>query len=632
MDLFFLALLVVLTLVLLAAHVLNNVTQTNDLLKVFNTLLQQNPSTVAFSLGYDRQHDKYRNVYTRPVAHAKDSGRIEAYVSWERNPVNTDGKYVVVVNSGHGRITDKSNGFEVAGVNSSQFTCPDGYEGSRCQTSRLCTEEDCASAKTKPLTYTQFNALNLYKNTFARTTADLIEESEPTHPRIRIQCLENGSHELQTCPDNKLLDSTTMQCREYDLCQDRINGYKHNYRVDDWSADLQNVEYYLCVDNKSVLKKCKDRTVFSMANQGCIVESVCFNRGKDQIAVDHNNYIQCRADTGRKVYCEHGVQKNGNVLSCKTKTCKPYTLRYDDGTLNFVYGQNVCDDRDNGTLTICDRTSIGKSYSYRWAEEFQLSLSNWPTAVLDETTQTCVAPTDDIIVNTATVELAWSSAMNTGHKFNIRKQEYVCAEGQYRWDYIAGVVVPAPASSDMFIDAAAPCQTTAVPKENTVWWSLANSSVGAGTVLTFPPDTTPPLVYAVHLKINYDTNFWPVYDVKSKKYTGSVCTYDSKTKTHTITEYTDTIPPLGFARVETLDCVDKSTVPITLIGYTAFHVNVLANYKAYMYYFVASGKTESLRFSMSAQQTVHRIDHNKDTNAGPQPSRDSNATTYRRLH
>lgn len=616
MDLFFLTMLVVLTLVLLAVYVLNNVSQTNDLLKVFNTLLQQNPSTVAFSLGYDRQRDRYRNVYTRPVAEAKD-GRIEAYVSWERNPVNTDGKYVVV-NSDHGRITEKSNGFEVAGVNSSHLTCPDGYEGSRCRASRLCTEEDCASAQIKPLTYTQFNALNLYKNTFARTTADLVKESEATHPRIRIQCLQNGTHELQVCPDNKLLDPTTIQCREYDLCQDRVNGYKHNYRVDTLSAALHNDEYYLCADNKSVLKKCKDRTVFSMTNQGCIVESVCFNRGKDQIAVDHNNYIQCRADTGRKVYCEHGVLKNDNVLSCKTKTCKPYTLRYDDGTLNYVYGQKVCDDQDKATLTICDRTPTGKSYSYRWAEQFQLNLANWPTAVLDETTQTCVAPTDDIIVDTATVDLAWSSAMNTGHKFNIRKQEYVCKEGEYRWDYIAGAVVPAPGRSDIFVDAAAPCQTTAVLNEETEWWSLANSRAGAHTVQTFPPDTTPPLVYAVLLTIDYD-DFWPVYDTTTKKYTGSVCTYDSKAKTHTITRYTDTIPPLGFARVDTLDGDDRSTVPVTLIGYTGFPMNVLVNnYKSYMYYFVASGKTETLRFSSSAHQSVHRLDR-KATNATPQP-------------
>lgn len=598
MDLFFPALLIVLTLALLAAYALNNVSQTNDLLKVFNTLLRQNPSTVAFSLGYDPQRDKYRNVYTRPVSDDKN-GRIEAYVSWERNPVNTDGKYVMV-NSGHGRITDKSNGFKVAGVNSSAFTCPDGYEGSRCVASRLCTEEECASAKTKSLTYTQFNALNLYKNTFVRTTADMVEKTEATHPRIRVQCLQNGSYELQVCPDNKLLDPATIQCREYDLCQDRVNGYKHNYRVDSRSAALHRDEYYLCSDHKSVLKKCTDRTVFSMTNQGCIVESVCFDRGKEQIAVDHNNYIQCRADTGRKVYCEHGVQKNGSVLSCKTVTCKPYSLRYDDGTLKYVYGRNVCDDRDKAELTVCDRTPIGKSYSYRWAERFQLSLANWPTTVLDETTHTCVAPTDDIIVDTATVDLAWSSAMHTGHRFNIKRQEYVCAEGEYRWDYIAGAVIPAPVRSDMFIDAASPCQKTAVSNKDTAWWSLANSRVGAHTVRTFPPDTTPPLVYAVLLTIDYD-DFWPVYDVHTKKYTGSVCTYDSVTKTHTVTRYTDTIPPLGFARVEKK--LDNSlTVPLTLIGYAGFPVNVLADDKSYMYYFVASGKTESLRFSSSAAQ------------------------------
>lgn len=607
MDLFFLALLVVLTLVLLAVYVLNNVPQTSDLLKVFTTLRQQNPSTVAFSLGYDRQRNKYRNVYTRPVAGATND-RIEAYVLWEPNPVNSDGKYVV--DNDHGTITDKSNGFEVSGVNAARLTCPEGYEGSRCQLSPLCTDEDCESEKTKLLTYTQFNALNLYKNTIARTAADLVARTETTHPRIRVQCLQTGAYELQVCPDNKLLDTATVQCREYDICQDRGNGYKHNYRIDGSSAALHDDEYYLCADNKSVLKKCEDRTVFSMTNQGCIVQSVCFNRGKEQIAVDDNNYIQCSADTGRKVHCEHGVQKKGNVLSCKIKTCKPYTLRYNDGTLNYVYGQNVCDDQDKATLTVCDITPIGKSYTYTWAERFQLTLANWPTAVLDEMTQTCVAPTDDIIMDTATIDLAWSSAMSAAHKFNIRKQEYVCTD-KYRWDYIEGAVVPAPPQSDTFVDAAAPCQSTAVANKDTAWWSLANSYAGAHTVVTYPPNTTPPLVYAVRLTIDSvkrHDDFWPVYVVDTKKYTGSVCTYDSKTKTHTITRYTDTIPPLGFAPVETPNGdSNRSTIPISLIGYTGFPMNVLDNYKTYMYYFIASGKTESLHFSSSAQQSVDKL-------------------------
>lgn len=66
-----------LTLALLAVYIFNNVSQTSDLLKVFTRLLQQNPSTVAFSLGYDRQRDKYCNVYTRPVV-GTTNGQIEA--------------------------------------------------------------------------------------------------------------------------------------------------------------------------------------------------------------------------------------------------------------------------------------------------------------------------------------------------------------------------------------------------------------------------------------------------------------------------------------------------------------------------------------------------------------------------
>lgn len=602
MDLTFVALLVVFTVVLMSVCALNGVPQTGDLLKVFTALRRQNPSAAAYSLGYDSQRKLYRNVYARP---AGSGDRLEAFVSWEQDPVTVDGNYLS--NADHGTVEDLENGFRVSGLNAATaFACPDGYEGASCLPSALCTADEFESAKTKPLTYAQFNALNLYRNTFARKSADLASgqrDAVGTHPRIRIQCLTDGSYELQVCPDHKLIDPATVQCREYDVCQDRVNGFKHDNRIADVDGALRKGEYYMCADNKSERKACRDPdAVFSATDQACVVRSVCFDRGKIQLpGDDDNHYVQCRADTAHTVYCKHGLQKHSydGTISCITKTCKPYTLRYNDRVLDYVYGQNVCDSRDTPTLTLCDNTPTAKSFDFKWADRFQLNLENWPKTVLDEASRTCVAPTDDIILPTATVDLAWSPAMHEAHKFNIRKRQYECGETMYRWDYVTGSLVP-PVKGRAFVDPAAPCQSTAVGRDLTDWVLLAKSSVGVGSVKYHPANTNPPLVIVVHLVYDPPQShyFWPVYLVAKKKYTFSVCKYDPVEATHTLYKFINNFPPCGFAKVTGVAADEtRETIPLALIGYAGFPVDVIKKYTNCMYYVVASGKTEHIRFT-----------------------------------
>lgn len=116
------------------------------------------------------------------------------------------------------------------------FTCPDGYEGASCQP--LCTAEEC-----EPLTYAQFNALDLYGNTFARPSADLTDSGRPDVLGVRTTGLSRPQ-----------ADPATAQCLEYDVCQDRVNGFKH-----DVDGALLKGEFYLCA-NKSERRACRDQT------------------------------------------------------------------------------------------------------------------------------------------------------------------------------------------------------------------------------------------------------------------------------------------------------------------------------------------------------------------------------------
>lgn len=657
MDPVFVALVAVFALVLVAVYLLNGLPdRTGDLSAVLAALRRRRPDTVAFTLGRDQSDGRlYRNVY----AGAEGA---PPYVLSENDPVASDGGYVTV-DTGHGRVIDGVNGFTVTGV-AGAFTCPEGYEGSRCRPKPLCPPAD--DGRAKPLTREQFNALELYGLNVTPVSDRVDATAADYHPRVSVQCTTDGAYELRVCPDNRLLDPSTLSCVEYDVCQDRVNGYKHDYRID--SYRLKHGEYYLCADNRSELKSCDGNAAFSTRRQACVSESECVGRGKSQLPVDDHNYVQCRGDNGRDVHCEHGVQRRDGVLSCVTKTCRPYTLSHDDGILRYAYGRNVCDDQDRATLTVCEQApSTYHTATYRWADAVDLKLHNWPQEVMDATTGECGMPGVGIILESATIDLRWSPAMLDAHKFNVRKLQYVCDPSvhNYRWDYINGVVVPAVPPT-LFVDAATPCQSSAVNVSETEWWTLA-TSLGT-TVETFPPHVTPPLVYAVPLPPRYlnrrgrhhHHHFWPVYDRKRDRYKGSVLTYDRVRNIHTATEYTSKIPPCGFKPVvqtsaevpaqpsttpsppserndddddntsdtdrtrimslrerlrqtllrntrSTRDDEKTTTVSLELIGYTGFPYNEIVKPNARVYYFVATGVTERLRFDAQAKTVSHEF-------------------------
>lgn len=559
MDIIFLITAIMLVLIIFVVYILNTVKKTSDLDALFLRILKFKPDTVSFCLGKNKSNGKYNNVVL------DNNGK--AVLREDSYPVGLDGAFIIVKD--HGEVTEleSGDGFKINGIDLVEFKCPNGFEGINCKLTPLCGPDDSGSLK--PITYTQFNELGLYTNAFVSNSiinyfARIIE---PTHPRIRLLCLDDlGNFELQTCPNNTLLDQD-LKCQPYDICSDRINGYRHNYKISDTSVELEKNQYYICNNNVSVLTTCSDGTLFSMANSGCISESICFNRATDTIPVDANSYIQCANDQGTRVTCDLGIDDTNGILSCIVNTCTPQTFSFNDGLLNFTYGNTICNDRIADTK-LCNNTPNPRIYNYEWAEKFTYSIDEWPTEIMDEN-RNCVVPTDDIISDPI-IQLGWTNAMPNTHDYNIISEKYICPEDtSYVIDYKNQVVDPVP---DGVINHLYPCQN-----------ELVDTSVFDFPLYTA---TLPPLSIVMYTPcyIKNSTTLWPIWPIKNDSANAYVSATIKMTESELIISRQSTsILPLGFA-----DPAEAGEGKILI--YNGYSTIVLEPYS--LYYFFTSGKLE----------------------------------------
>lgn len=479
---------VVLILLISAVYLLNTVKKTSDLDALFLNILKFKPDTVSFCLGKNESSGKYNNVVL------DNNGK--AIVRQDTYPVGMDGAFIIVKDHGEVSELPDGSGFKISGIDLVEFKCPDGFEGINCRLKALCGDDDVGNLK--PITYAQFNELGLYTNAFVRSPiSSFARIIEQTHPRIRLLCLDNlGNFELQTCPNNTLLDQD-LKCQPYDICSDRINGYRHNYKISSTSADLDTNQYYICNNNVSTLTTCSEGTLFSMANSGCISESICFNRATDTIAVDDNSYIQCANDQGTRVTCDIGIDDTNGVLSCIVDTCIPQTFSFDDGMLSFTYGNTLCDNRVSNTK-ICNNAPNPRVYNYEWAEKFTYSIDSWPTEVMDEN-RNCVAPTDSIVTNPI-IQLGWTDAMLEAHDYNILSEKYICPDNtKYIINYKTQTVDPEP---NGIINHLSPCQNEIIDSSN----------------FPFPlyASTLPPLAIVMYTPCYIkNPEIWPMWPIKN---------------------------------------------------------------------------------------------------------------------
>lgn len=582
MDIILLVLVIVLIIILAVVYRFNKVPKIYDLDRLFTNIRLQDPSVVAFTLRYDPQTNQYVNV----TYNAKG----EAQTRREKYPVDTLGSYIIPKD--HGVVENLENGFRISGLDTVTFGCPEGYVGSNCTLRPLC-ESGVDDGKLKPLTYTQFNDLHLSYNSdrlvMPQSRRKRSADQEAVHPRIRIQCLTDGAYELQSCPDNKLLNNE-LQCKAYDICQDKISGYKHNSKISESDAPLNRTEYYICENGASVKTQCSEGTVFSMSSNGCILESVCFGKGNQTIYRDEKSYIRCNNDIGTVVHCVNKVVQDTNKQwSCQLNTCEPRTMSYEDDTIAYAYGRTVCEN-DMAKTTMCQTNAKTRSFEYEWATKFSYKIDNWPEQVLNLETGICEPSTLDIL--RGPVKLAWSDAMSQSYPFNLKTEQFLCDDKttKYRWDYLRGMTVP---KTNLFVDTGAPCQTQAYDQ---IPWDPDMRSVQYPIKNPSKPFTNPPALYGT---VSYFGNYnWPVYLVKEKKYRVDILSIDDSSLV--IDSYTSDIPPLGFTLKQDAP-IENSEQLLELTG-----VGIPNDPRDYKWRTIASGKFDVIRSSGTAKRTTYK--------------------------
>lgn len=579
MDIVFIILCVVLIIILVSFKLINTVPHTDDLEKIFILLAKTDPTTRAYSLGYNDRTQKYRNV----TVNQDQMIRIQE----DLYPMHNDASLIVLQD--HGTVTEAENGFKISGMDLVEFSCPPGYEGANCTSKPICSEND--NGKIKTITYTEFNSLGLYNNTFHDDNNDLHrrrrrsidDEIEPTHPRLRVHCLENGKYNIQACNDNQLLDES-LNCQPYDVCEDRLNGFKHNYIIKSGDEALPENEYYVCENNISKKSKCSEDTVFSFESKGCITKSLCFGKGYSTLPIDEHNYIQCEHDVGTKIHCNEKVDDNNGLLSCHISLCKPNIFSYKDDMLEYNYGQIQCVN-DKAIVTTCDESPNPRIYKYSWLEDFTYSIDQWPTQILNKTNGLCESP-DTSIIHNPIIELAWSDAMPEKHKFNIITEEYVCdSEHKYRWDYRNLDTVPP--THGTFVETGTPCQID--PK-------VSLPDIKNLTLIKYAPARDDFMHMPALISVEADYSCWPIYSPEEKCYYMRRIVYANDKLT--VTRYKLTSPPRGFTDSDEFAALNNTADPdgkcLKLVGFNG-QLKTTAQY-----YTILTGKFDLIPLSDDA--------------------------------
>ncbi|AYP97901.1 vp91 [Mauternbach virus] len=583
MDFVLLILSVILIFILVSVYILSSITKTTDLHKLMTEISKLQPLATAYTLGQNdiNENNTNENMTFKNIYLDKNN---EPVIRIEKNPTNYQGKPIIL--QPHGDITHHTdgNGYKISGLDTIDFKCPDNYGGENCILNPLCTSNN--NGAYKPLSFTQFNGLGLYLNEYQYEGIvhnKLNKATEENHPRIRVHCLDTlGNYKLETCPDNTKLNFETMQCDPYDICEDHINGYKHNMNIDKISKPLNANEFYMCENNNSVLQTCTNDTKYSADVGGCITETPCFNRGFDTIKLDSNNYLQCSHDREIVVNCPLGVINDINndteVFSCIIASCKPEIITEHVESLVYDSGEVTCIN-DQAIVKLCDTTSIEKIYNYKWAEDFKVKINSWPKEVYMN--GNCVEATNDIIHNPI-IQISWSAAMPQQHPYNIITEKFVCDESttKYRWDYLRKTLDPMPTNENEIINSASPCQNG--PIDSNIIRYPANR---------YPEDTPAYIIITEDLYLNTYENLhlWPYYNANTKLYMSTSVDY---TSTGIIVETSSSkVIPFGFIMPDNKSQGNES-LQLHLVGYTKFIPFVKKQY-----YFIATGLPAQVHLS-----------------------------------
>lgn len=545
---------------ILLYYIANYVQKVNDPVKLLALIQKQQYDVRAFTLRWDEERKLYENIFFKNDA--------EFVRSYDKYPVDKTGKFITSVYDKHGEIVyTENNGYSINGL-LTKFPCPEGYEGSDCQLKPLCRDPEDDN-KILPITNIQFNALELFNteaiipinNAAATTKRQKRAIVEPLyHDRVFIQCKTKGDYELKVCPVNQLLDITTMKCNLYDICEDHLNGFKHNYKISNDDKLLDETEYYLCDNNKSKRLKCKDGTVFSLFNKGCIQKTVCYNQGRKTIPIDEHTYIQCNNDTGVKRYCETRViTQSDGTLTCKSENCKPQILTKVTENLTFNYGKITCNHNDEEIIEECDQTMNKYSWKYKWGNEFDISI-DWPKSILYDDGMCKPPPSpssgNPSILTNPIVSTRWTKLMQREWNWNLLEEKFICPPSNtYRWDYKNNLLIKdttkdkyTPKDSEYYtVDPSRPCQ-----EKPFTFPFLKFHNYNTYNTLPYKIVSTP-----VYLGDLPNINLWPKRI--NDKYHLTKCFYDYENRKLIIRNMEHNQPPFGF-KSTTMNNVDLELI------------------------------------------------------------------------
>lgn len=639
--------------VLIFIFSINRVKKTRNLFEIYeNSIQKEHPTAVSFSLGYQESSKKYKNVYVAEdgnvpersveVLKSYKSDKI-IYVLDEEFPVDFDGRRILNVLQ-HGTVIDLENGFRIEGFGSGDLKCPVGYETQLCVLRSVCSDQEFEAGAEKLVNLDLFNALKLYRyespRQHIRSKRSIAQFHY--HPRMKLRCLEDRKYELLFCPDTKLIDPITKSCTAYDICGDKIDGFRHRHLISLVDVPLKDTEYYICINNKSVRSDCGISAIFNDSQNACVPKSPCIGLGNQKLLLNNKQYIDCRNDNGKIVYCENGIKfRSGTteVIACQKNACRPGVWEFENSIYKYNY-QAVSCEKDVETIILCDKTEIADAFTlhYGWGEDFDIKLPGCPKKVLDSDNVRCVSPDRSIIKEGCRVKIKWSKAMRGEHFFDVLNQKFTCEEypnTNYIRDYRTNQIIPTP-PGDQFVDSASPCQDTAFQFNDFPIFRLYNSTWSrlnqrrTGKHISLPKNNTDGTTTAapiIHI-VTFNTDdcspswkkkkhiFWPRYDRELKVYVCSIVSIKTDVKKNAsyllVKDFEDAQVPFGFAPVGNTQKKRKGTKSIekgrykllNLIGYkhALQHIRTeKVDVHTCAFNFICTGRTERIRFSRTAK-------------------------------
>lgn len=298
---------------------------------VFLRLIRHNQETILAFTYKKIGPNEYLNYY---VDDLQLEPRIEKFpVTFDSLPVNTEKL--------HGIISNTTNGFLVSGIEF-PFRCPSGWKydetNGKCNLEEICQPYDIDVFK--GISYYQFN----------ETFKSKLNANTTFHPRLFVDC---NTNERKHCAPNELyvggevISNAYEPCEPYDVCQDMLTMTTHNFPIF-VGDELDQNEFYICQNGRSVRRRCPNNTQFSRTQNACLPVSRCFDR-QDNTTIytgDSNQFILCLNGQENVVRCGNGVfhdPDTGNVECVNAICLNPrVTFQRFNDRINIPIGRQFC--------------------------------------------------------------------------------------------------------------------------------------------------------------------------------------------------------------------------------------------------------------------------------------------------